>query len=72
MSHTPKYSNFAVNWVQSDEILPLSQPSSQSDEIKISSGVSQSHMGDELIEIVQYVVVPLAPNRRCGIVIYGR
>jgi hypothetical protein len=35
----------------------LSQPASQVDEMKISSGVSQSHVGDELIEIVQYTRV---------------
>jgi hypothetical protein len=39
---------------ESDEISPLSRPSSQGDEIKISSGASRCHMGDESIEIVQY------------------
>ena len=55
LSQPPKCSNFGFHWGQSNEILPLSQPSSQGDEIKISSGMSQSHMGDRLIEIVQYV-----------------
>jgi hypothetical protein len=32
----------------------MSQPSSQGDEMKISSGVSQSRRGDELIKIIQY------------------
>jgi hypothetical protein len=54
LSHIPKYGNFGYYWVLSDEISPLSQPASQVDEMKISSGVSQSHMGDKLIEIVQY------------------
>src|SRR5882724_5939361 len=54
MSQSPKYSNFACSGAQSDEILQLSQLSSQGDEIKISSGVSQSHRGDKLIEIGQY------------------
>jgi hypothetical protein len=39
-----------------DENLPMSQASGQSDKQKFSSGVSQSQRGDELIEIVQYVV----------------
>jgi hypothetical protein len=34
------------------KFLPLSQPLSPGDKMKISSGMSQSHMGDELIEIV--------------------
>ena len=33
-----------------DEILTLSQASGRTDEPKISSGLSQSHMGDELFE----------------------
>jgi hypothetical protein len=37
-----------------DEILTLSQVTWPPDETKILSGVSQSHMGDESIEIVQY------------------
>ena len=36
-----------------DKILPMSQASRRSDEKKISSGMSQSRRGDELIEIVQ-------------------
>jgi hypothetical protein len=40
--------------VAPDENLLMSQASGQSDEKKISSGVSQSRKGDELIEIVQY------------------
>ena len=39
-----------------DKILPMSQASGQSDKQKFSSGVSQSWRGDELIEIVQYLV----------------
>jgi hypothetical protein len=57
LSHLPKYGNFGYYRVSSDEISPLSQPASQVDEMKISSGVSQSHMGDELIEIVQYLAI---------------
>src|SRR5882762_7446273 len=38
-----------------DEILSMSQASRRSDEKKISSGMSQSRRGDELIEIVQYL-----------------
>jgi len=53
LSHLSKYGNFGYYRVSSDEISPLSQPANQVDEMKISSGVSQSHMGDELIEIVQ-------------------
>jgi hypothetical protein len=37
-----------------EKIWTLSQPQQQGDEMKISSGVSQSPRGDELIEIVQY------------------
>ena len=40
---------------ESDEISPLSRPSSQGDEIKISSGTSRCHMGDKSIKIVQYI-----------------
>jgi len=36
-----------------DEIPTLSQASGPTDEPKISSGLSQSHMGDEPFEIVQ-------------------
>ena len=34
----------------------MSQALRRGDETKISSGVSQSHRGDELFEIVQYTV----------------
>ena len=44
---------------ESNEISPLSWPSSQGDEIKILSGMSHCHMGDELIEIVQYLQTSL-------------
>ena len=54
--HLIQTSNFGYYRVSSDEISPLSQPTSQVDEMKISSGVSQSHVGDKLIEIVQYNV----------------
>ena len=37
-----------------DENFSLSQALWQGDETKISSGVSQSHRGDESFEIVQY------------------
>jgi hypothetical protein len=40
--------------------LPMSQPSSQGDKMKISSGVSQLWRGDELIEILQYMWVKVA------------
>ena len=42
-----------------DEIWTLSQVTGPTDEMKISSGVSQSHRGDELFEIVQYGDEPL-------------
>jgi len=47
LSHLPTCGYY---WVLSDEILLLSQV----DEMEFLSGVSQSHMGDELIKIVQY------------------
>jgi hypothetical protein len=37
-----------------DEILTMSRVTWPPDETKISSGVSQSHVGDESIEMVQY------------------
>jgi len=40
-----------------DEIWTLSQPQQRGDEMKILSGVSQSPRGDELIEIVQYLLI---------------
>jgi hypothetical protein len=41
--------------VQYAEKSPLSHATRETDESKISSGVSQSQRGDELIEIVQYL-----------------
>jgi hypothetical protein len=52
LSHLPTYGNFGYYWVLSDKISLLSQPASQIDKMKISSAISQSHMGDKLIEIV--------------------
>ena len=37
-----------------DKIWTLSQATGPTDEMQISSGVSQSHKGDELFKIVQY------------------
>ena len=45
----------AQNAATPDEILRLSQPSRQGDETKISSGVSRSRRGVDLIETLQYV-----------------
>ena len=55
--------NFAINIdgmarnASTPEILHLSQPSRQGDETKISSGVSQSRRGVDLIETLQYLEV---------------
>jgi len=53
-------SGFTFDWYcglnpfSNDEILTLSQAIWPGDELKISSGVSRSQVGDELIVIVQY------------------
>jgi hypothetical protein len=39
--------------LQSDEILIMSRVTEGTDEMKISSGVSRSRMGDEIFVIVQ-------------------
>jgi hypothetical protein len=44
----------AQNPATPDEILRLSRPSRQDDETKISSGVSRSRRGVDLIETLQY------------------
>ena len=65
MSHTFKLGSFWQNLqnflppgapvtAKFDENLGLSQASEQGDEMKISSGVSQSQGGDEQFVIVQY------------------
>jgi hypothetical protein len=58
---SPTASNFTCKWAtkptQADEILGMSRPSSRGDEMKISSGASQSQVGDELFEIVQYYLI---------------
>jgi len=54
LNSTHNTAEMARQKAASDEILPMSQASRQSDEKKISSGMSQSQRGDELIEIVQY------------------
>ena len=65
MDLTQNKAKRAALWVPSDEIWALSQPSGQGDEIKISSGASQSQVGDRLIEIAQYFlsfIPPTTPN----------
>ena len=48
-----------------DENFSPSQALWQGDETKISSGMSQSHRGDESFEIVQYIdLYPITLNRR--------
>src|SRR5882762_5110449 len=49
-----------------DEILTLSRVTWPPDKTKISSGVSQSHMGDKSIEIVQYSQIPISWNGVIG------
>ena len=44
-----------MNCLNPDEILVVSRAAEGTDEIKISSGVSWSRMGDKIFVIVQYI-----------------
>jgi len=62
MSHTLVFGSFAEflppgapATAKFDKNLGLSQASEQGDEMKISSGMSQSQGGDEQFKIVQYI-----------------